>query len=85
MTPQNTTAYIEITLEQTAAEAHVPATLYYHEEKKVFLKVVDLSMMLEDCWNAAVNRTEIGDWTQIEEDSPPPDKAAYINSILNPK
>lgn len=48
------TAYIEITLEQTATEYSVPATLHYHQDKKVFLKIVDLSKMLEDCWNAAV-------------------------------
>lgn len=48
-----------------------------------WLKPIDLSRMLEDCWKAAVNRTEMGDWTQMEESLPYPDFETYLSHLLN--
>lgn len=79
MTPQNTTAYVEITLEETATQAHVPATLYYHEEKQVFLKPIDLSRMLEGAWHDGWNNRMLAEKGKYCYDAP-----TYINSILNP-
>lgn len=39
--------YKEITLEETYNEAHVPATLHYHENQQVYLVPVELSELKE--------------------------------------
>lgn len=80
MSTQTPTAYIEITLEQTATEYSVPATLYYHQEKKVFLKPIDLSRMLELCWE----KSAITLLASLDTDKHDEYKNEYFTSILNP-